>query len=795
MKPRFKSAIIALLSAVAMITVLGACENNEQTNQKLSTVDEQITAINTSLSSLKTADAELDGYIDTLKTTVAALESNSDSLEARIKALEDDTSNADLKAGLEELKSNTSKQIETLSKSILALESEDKALGDKITALETLSASLASKTWTEATFATLEQYGTVQDSISKIKADIAAVNTTLKDLQADTNDKISEINTTLSTLATSDALAAEVNKITSAYTSAISTARDELAKAYTEAISKAISDSETSMKSWVNATLAENYYTVSEIDAKLSALELTNATLTSEIEAQKTALNDAKAELTDAYTAAIIKAISDHDGEITTKLENINTLIEDLKAEHATDIESLQGQINEKTSEIEDLQGQLNEKSTEINDLTDRLNDLQIQINCLKGEHEYDPEKTTYMWTEDATLTPPVECSYSRTCKHCTKTFKGTNTDITYKNYIFTADFTKIDACENQIHDISDRTGDDTQVSDIATAIKIMLSYGTNVKLTLPETADITYFNAINDTLASMSDIADGSVELTIDGVSALPEEAFKNNTKIKSITLGTTVTSLEANVFNGCNNLTAIRFSSPLTQCTSDAFTGFDTSKATLTLSKGQKVLELNEESNSYIESSDLIYTGSSFCNSEWNGNITVPIEVRVEKDGDDASNKIKAVIDKGATTILISGELSIRQDIAIPIRKAFETAEDHTIDLIITETTIVGSKNGVYIFRGIKSLKSVTLDEGIKEISQQGFAYCTFLESVTLPSSLTKISYSTFSDCSNIKEIHYAGTIESWNQIDKSRDWKSGIPNTARVICSDGEISINEA
>ena len=56
----------------------------------LTTIDQQITAVNGSIDDLKGVDAELKGYIDALQTTAADLQSQIDATNTALAALESD---------------------------------------------------------------------------------------------------------------------------------------------------------------------------------------------------------------------------------------------------------------------------------------------------------------------------------------------------------------------------------------------------------------------------------------------------------------------------------------------------------------------------------------------------------------------------------------------------------------------------------------------------------------------------------------------------------------------------------
>ena len=182
-------------------------------------------------------------------------------------------------------------------------------------------------------------------------------------------------------------------------------------------------------------------------------------------------------------------------------------------------------------------------------------------------------------------------------------------------------------------------TGDDITGGDAVTTtenavliIKNALAAGnTNIEIkNLPANADNDVFKAIRDALSSASD---GSIELTVFGVEALPSSAFLNCKPLKVINLPD-VKSIESVAFQDCIDLKTIY--APRVSSISDfAFADcpnlnsvtlgnisaagiriFDfvlTEGVDLTLSKDQKVMTgsddegwQSDESNKYIDSED---------------------------------------------------------------------------------------------------------------------------------------------------------------------------------------------
>ena len=139
----------------------------------------------------------------------------------------------------------------------------------------------------------------------------------------------------------------------------------------------------------------------------------------------------------------------------------------------------------------------------------------------------------------------------------------------------------------------------------------------------LPANADNNVFNAIKDALRSASD---GSIELTVFGVEALPSNAFSDCQPLKSISLPD-VKSIESFAFLGCNGLETIY--APIVSSISDLafadchwlrsvtlgnisaagfsiFEGVGTEGVDLTLSKDQKVMTGRDDEGWHSDESE---------------------------------------------------------------------------------------------------------------------------------------------------------------------------------------------
>ncbi len=127
-------------------------------SDKIASIEALISSINASVTSLEGTDVSLQNYITELNKQVAELKTT-------------DGTQADEIAGLQS-------KITELEAAIARLEAKDTELQNQITSLKTYAEKLVSdsKTWANATFATLEQYNASAKTISEIQETLTAID-------------------------------------------------------------------------------------------------------------------------------------------------------------------------------------------------------------------------------------------------------------------------------------------------------------------------------------------------------------------------------------------------------------------------------------------------------------------------------------------------------------------------------------------------------------------------------------------------------------------------------------------
>ena len=325
-------------------------------------------------------------------------------------------------------------------------------------------------------------------------------------------------------------------------------------------------------------------------------------------------------------------------------------------------------------------------------------------------------------------------------------------------------------------------------VDGSAYILKVTVDEGAeNVELALPSTAtrddgsysgftyDITGIGVKGSASVPFptGEGADRITSVTMpDSYTWLTSAAFKGCTNLESVTLSKSLTSIEANTFEGtkiasleipdsvvsignrafysCGSLTEITIPSSVTTIHSEAFrfTGLqeveiEAADPGVERTIGREAFTSNANLTTvsipegFTKISDEAFKGCSSLTS-----VTVPGTVEeMWSNVFDGCSSLKEVSFEGPTVLKSSGVFNNC--------KALETVEFH--DGMSGET--------MYMFNGCTSLKEVEIPEGFTEINQSMFNGCTSLTSVVIPAGVTSIEEGAFDGCSSLETVTFLG------------------------------------
>jgi hypothetical protein len=247
------------------------------------------------------------------------------------------------------------------------------------------------------------------------------------------------------------------------------------------------------------------------------------------------------------------------------------------------------------------------------------------------------------------------------------------------------------------------------------------------------------------------------------DGVKNITENVFDNFTKNKTLTIASTIETIDAYYLQNQPELEKINYNAKNAEVTvkavyldgsatpSMAYSYFYSNNPNTTTSNvviGEDVETIPCCAFYYFENlksikipsnvkaiSDLALAGCSNLNA-------IYFEEGIESIGNSAFY---------ACTLL--NNVILPRSIAKIGYNAFRSCTSLTSIIIPSNVTIIDSA----VFANCVSLKSVTLPENVTEIGVSAFYGCTSLTSITIPKNVTKIGNRAFLECDNLKTIYY--------------------------------------
>ena len=230
------------------------------------------------------------------------------------------------------------------------------------------------------------------------------------------------------------------------------------------------------------------------------------------------------------------------------------------------------------------------------------------------------------------------------------------------------------------------------------------------------------------------------------DSVTSIGEGAFYGCTALTNVVIPNSVIEIEYNAFHGCTSLTSVTIPDSVTSIGDCAFYGC-TSLASVTIGDGVTTM------------GDCAFYG---CTSLESVNISdLTSWCSIWFDYGEGTNPL-AYAKKLCVNGEIVTELVIPNTVTSINSYAFEGYKFITSVIIPDSVTYIGYG----AFEDCTALKSVTIPDSVTTIEGSAFSGCTSLESIFIPNSVTSIEWAAFGGCDSFTIYCEAEELpDSWN------------------------------
>ena len=278
----------------------------------------------------------------------------------------------------------------------------------------------------------------------------------------------------------------------------------------------------------------------------------------------------------------------------------------------------------------------------------------------------------------------------------------------------------------------------------------------------------------------------------TIDGytVTGIADGVFRNKNYLVSVTIPDTVTYIGKHCFEGCTELSEVKLSDSLETLESAAF-GSCTSLTTITIPKSVTTAGQEYGFGQYnygpfyncknlktvvLEEGRKEIPAELFAKCYGLENIEIPEGVtKIKANAFFECSFLKTINIPDTVTYIGEhcfegctelSEVELSNSLETLESAAFGNCPSLTTITIPKSVTTAGQEYGFGQynygpFYNCQNLKTVILEEGLKEIPAELFAKCYGLENIEIPEGVTKIKANAFFECSFLKTINIPDTV----------------------------------
>ena len=227
--------------------------------------------------------------------------------------------------------------------------------------------------------------------------------------------------------------------------------------------------------------------------------------------------------------------------------------------------------------------------------------------------------------------------------------------------------------------------------------------------------------------------------------VTRIGERVFFCCSGLTSVAIPNSVTSIGFDAFRGCTNLTSINIPNSIEVIDYQAFASCE-NLTSITIPNGVTTIGRSAFIDCNGLTSVTIPSSVSSIGSSPFGRCNKLTEIKVENGNANYTSDNGVLFDKDMTTIICypAGKIQTKYDIPESVKT-------------IGESTFIGCNN----------LTTVTIPEGVVDISQYAFQSCKSLESISIPGSVKSIGYGAFAYCYNLKSVTMSEGLETIDRI----------------------------
>ncbi len=271
------------------------------------------------------------------------------------------------------------------------------------------------------------------------------------------------------------------------------------------------------------------------------------------------------------------------------------------------------------------------------------------------------------------------------------------------------------------------------------------------------------------------------------DSVTSIGYEAFAYCSSLTSVVIPDSVTSIGSWAFNYCSSLTSVVIPDSVTNigegvfnsCHSSLYTEYEYGQYVGSGDNPYFVLvkATNKNMSTYAIHGDTKVIGQyAFNGCSRLSSIVIP----------DSVTSICAFAFTGCSNL---SSVVIGDSVTSIGSRAFSSCSSLTAVVIPDRVTIIGAS----AFTLCSSLTSLVIGDSVTNIGDDAFSQCSSLTSIVFPDSVTSIGDRAFAYCTSLTRIEFEGTVEEWNAISfvNAWSWKNNVA-TNEVICSDGTVKI---